>query len=159
MQLTSTTTASLKQFIPTAKQQAGSWSVFGQGTYHVSDTSDTGQPALFPFGEARRFSRNRSSVRSVSPDLAARATSPRQHVPRHLADLTPAVMIGTWPRLEVRGFVSSTYGYGATFAFKPEQSRTSSGGQGTLLGRTLVLNGLIYRKQVKVQVSTYNPNV
>jgi iron complex outermembrane receptor protein len=163
--------AGLGQFIPYShfKQQAESWSVFGQGTYHVSEQlrvlgslryshtkkrGDFTTKSLlgpFPFRPITS-ARNDISEGNVDPSITVQY------------DIAPQVMVYlTYGQgSKSGGFVSNTYGTtNATFTFKPEKSENYEAGlKSTLLDGALTLNGAVYKTKFdNLQVSTYNSNV
>jgi len=161
----------LGQFIPYShfKQQAESWSVFGQGTYHVSDTLRVLGSLRYSHSKKRGDFSTKSlfgpfpfrPITTAKGDISEGNTDPSITVQY---DVTPAVMVyATYGQgSKSGGFVSNTYGTtSATFAFKPEKSENFEAGvKSTLLDGTLVLNAAIYdTKFDDLQVSTYNPNV
>jgi iron complex outermembrane recepter protein len=163
--------AALGNFIPYShfKQQAESWSVFGQATYNVSDQlrflgslryshtnkrgNFTAKSLLGPFPfRPITSAQNEISEGDVDPSITVQY------------DVTPQVMLyATYGQgSKSGGFVSNTYGTtNATFTFKPEKSENFEAGiKSTLLDGTLVLNGAIYNTKFdNLQVSTYNSNV
>jgi len=163
--------AGLGQFIPYShfKQQAESWSVFAQATYHFSDSFR----ALGSLRYSDTKKRGAFSTKSLlgpfpfRPITSARGEISEGNVDPSITlqyDVTPAVMVyGTYGQgSKSGGFVSNTYGTtNATFIFKPENSENFEAGvKSTLLDGTLVLNGAVYETKFdNLQVSTYNSNV
>lgn len=162
---------SLGQFIPYShfKQQAESWSVFGQGTLHVSDTFRVLGSLRYSHSKKRGDFSTKSllgpfpfrPITTAKGDISEGKVDPSITVQY---DVTPVVMVyATYGQgSKSGGFVSNTYGTtSATFAFRPEKSQNFEAGvKSTLLDGTLVLNGAIYETKFKdLQVSTYNPNV
>lgn len=155
-------------------QEAESWSVFGQGTFNVTDAfraigslrySHTkkegdfaarlvygtnglnGQPfALRPISSAV----GKISEGNVDPSVTLQY------------DIAPRVMIyGTWGRgSKSGGFVSNTLGTtNATFTFEPERSENFEAGvKSTLFDGKVVANVSLYHTKFKdLQVSVYQP--
>ncbi|MET0271633.1 MAG: TonB-dependent receptor, partial [Phenylobacterium sp.] len=163
--------AGLGQFIPYShfKQQAESWSVFGQGTFNVSEelrilgslryshTSKRGDFTTksllgpFPFRPITA-AHNEISEGNVDPSVTVQY------------DVAPRIMIyATYGQgSKSGGFVSNTYGTtNATFTFRPEKSENIEAGvKSTLADGAVVLNASVYKTKFKdLQVSTYNSNV
>lgn len=155
-------------------QEAESWSVFGQGTFNITDAfraigsirySHTkkdgdfaarlvygsngvnGQPfALRPISSAV----GKISEGNVDPSVTLQY------------DIAPRIMIyGTWGRgSKSGGFVSNTLGTtNATFTFEPEQSENFEAGiKSTLADGKVVANVSLYHTKFKdLQVSVYQP--
>ncbi|HEV2598821.1 TonB-dependent receptor [Sphingopyxis sp.] len=155
-------------------QEAESWSVFGQGTFNVTDAfraigslrySHTkkegdfaarlvygtnglnGQPfALRPISSAV----GKISEGNVDPSVTLQY------------DIAPRIMIyGTWGRgSKSGGFVSNTLGTtNATFTFEPERSENFEAGvKSTLFDGKVVANVSLYHTKFKdLQVSVYQP--
>jgi iron complex outermembrane receptor protein len=155
-------------------QEAESWSVFGQGTFNVTDAfraigsirySHTkkdgdfaarlvygsngvnGQPfALRPISSAV----GKISEGNVDPSVTLQY------------DIAPRIMIyGTWGRgSKSGGFVSNTLGTtNATFTFEPERSENFEAGiKSTLADGKIVANVSLYHTKFKdLQVSVYQP--
>jgi iron complex outermembrane receptor protein len=155
-------------------QEAESWSVFGQGTFNVTDAfraigsirySHTkkdgdfaarlvygsngvnGQPfALRPISSAV----GKISEGNVDPSVTLQY------------DIAPRIMIyGTWGRgSKSGGFVSNTLGTtNATFTFEPERSENFEAGiKSTLADGKVVANVSLYHTKFKdLQVSVYQP--
>ncbi|MCR5881146.1 TonB-dependent receptor [Phenylobacterium sp. J367] len=151
------------------KQQAESWSVFGQGTFNVSE-------------ELRLLGSLRYSHTSKRGDFTTKSlrgpfpfrpiTSARDNISEGNVDPSITVQYDVAPRIMVYatygqgsksgGFVSNTYGTtNATFTFKPEKSENFEAGvKSTLADGRLVLNAAVYKTSFEdLQVSTYNSNV
>ncbi|MBE1530035.1 iron complex outermembrane receptor protein [Sphingopyxis sp. OAS728] len=155
-------------------QEAESWSVFGQGTFNITDAfraigsirySHTkkdgdfaarlvygsngvnGQPfALRPISSAV----GKISEGNVDPSVTLQY------------DIAPRIMIyGTWGRgSKSGGFVSNTLGTtNATFTFEPERSENFEAGiKSTLADGKIVANVSLYHTKFKdLQVSVYQP--
>ncbi len=155
-------------------QEAESWSVFGQGTFNITDAfraigsirySHTkkdgdfaarlvygsngvnGQPfALRPISSAV----GKISEGNVDPSVTLQY------------DIAPRIMIyGTWGRgSKSGGFVSNTLGTtNATFTFEPERSENFEAGiKSTLADGKVVANVSLYHTKFKdLQVSVYQP--
>ncbi|SEH20387.1 iron complex outermembrane recepter protein [Sphingopyxis sp. YR583] len=155
-------------------QEAESWSVFGQGTFNITEAfraigslrySHTkkdgdfaarlvygsngvnGQPfALRPISSAA----GKISEGNVDPSITLQY------------DIAPRIMVyGTWGRgSKSGGFVSNTLGTtNATFTFEPEQSENFEAGiKSTLFDGKVVANVSAYHTKFKdLQVSVYQP--
>ncbi|MBX3484863.1 TonB-dependent receptor [Phenylobacterium sp.] len=163
--------AGLGQFIMYShfKQQSESWSVFGQGTFHASDS-------LRVLGSLRYSHTKKRGAFDVAsllgpfpfrPITSARADISEGDVDPSITvqyDVTPSVMVyATYGQgSKSGGFVSNTYATtNATFVFAPEKSENFEAGvKSTLLDGRLVLNGAIYETKFDdLQVSTYNSNI
>lgn len=161
----------LGQFIPYShfKQQAESWSVFGQGTYHVSDEFRVLGSLRYSHTKKRGDFSTKSllgpfpfrPITSAHGDISEGNVDPSITLQY---DVAHGVMVyATYGQgSKSGGFVSNTYGTkNETFAFKPEKSENFEAGvKSTLLDGTLVLNGAVYKTKFdNLQVSTYNANV
>jgi iron complex outermembrane receptor protein len=150
------------------EQQAESYSVFGQGVYHFTDT-------LRAVGSLRythtykRGAYSNAKLQGPFPLSAissAKGTIDEGRVDPSLTlqyDVAPHTMIyATYGQgSKSGGFVSNTAGTtDSTFKFQPEDSKNYElGAKTTLLDGRLVLNTAIYDiKFNNLQVSTYNPN-
>jgi iron complex outermembrane receptor protein len=152
-------------------QKAQSFSVFGQGTYHVSD-------ALRLIGSLRYTSTDKTghfdgklrygpyALRPVNTVANGKISGEHNTDPSVTVqyDVAPHVMVyATYGRgSKSGGFVSNTYGTtSATFAFKPEKSENYEAGvKSTLDDGRLVLNASVYdTKFANLQVSVYNPTI
>jgi len=150
------------------RQVATSASVFGQGTFHVTDQlrlvgslryTTTDKRGLF-FGNLRY---GPFALRPVNTTANAKIsetnTDPSVTVQY---DFTPHIMgYATYGKgSKSGGFVSNTYGTtNATFVFKPEKSQNYEAGiKSTLFDGQVVLNVSVYdTKFDNLQVSVYNP--
>ncbi|MBL8554852.1 MAG: TonB-dependent receptor [Phenylobacterium sp.] len=163
--------AGLGQFIMYShfKQQAESWSTFGQGTYHFADNFRLLGSLRYSHTK-KRGAFNVASLRGpfpFRPITSARANISEGNIDPSITlqyDVTPAVMVyATYGQgSKSGGFVSNTYATtNATFTFEPEKSENFEAGvKSTLLDGRLVLNGALYKTKFDdLQVSTYNPNV
>jgi len=151
------------------RQSAESYSIFGQGVYHVSDdlrvqgslryshTSKDGSIASkslqgpFPLRPPSN-AKGEISEGGVDPSITLQY------------DVAPRTMVyaSYGQGSKSGGFVSNSAGTtNANFTFKPEHSENFElGVKTTLLDGSLVLNGAVYKlKFDDLQVSTYNPNV
>ncbi|WP_337188207.1 TonB-dependent receptor [Phenylobacterium sp.] len=151
------------------KQQSESWSVFGQGTFHATDSLRV----LGSLRYSHTKKRGAFSVRSLlgpfpfRPITSANANISEGDVDPSITvqyDVTPDVMAyATYGQgSKSGGFVSNTYATtNATFVFEPEKSENFEVGvKSTLADGRLVLNGAIYKTTFDdLQVSTYNSNV
>jgi len=149
------------------KQKAESWSVFGQGTFNITDafraigslrythTSKDGdfasQLIYGPFA-IRPISTAEGSISegNVDPSITLQYDIARQ-----------AMLYATYGRgSKSGGFVSNTLGTtDATFTFEPERSTNYEAGiKSTLAGGAVVANVSVYKTQFKdLQVSVYQP--
>jgi iron complex outermembrane receptor protein len=150
------------------KQQAETYSVFGQGVYHFSD-SLRAVGSLRYTHTYKRGAYSNSKLQGPFPLSAissAKGTIDEGRVDPSATlqyDVTSHVMIyATYGQgSKSGGFVSNTAGTtDATFKFRPEDSKNYElGAKTTLLDGRLVLNTAIYNiKFNDLQVSTYNPN-
>jgi iron complex outermembrane receptor protein len=150
------------------KQQAESYSFFGEGTYHFTD-------AFRAVGSLRythtykRGAYSNAKLQGPFPLSAistAQGTISEGRVDPSLTlqyDVAPHIMVyaAYGQGSKSSGFVSNTAGTtDATFKFRPEESKNYEvGAKTTLLDGRLVLNTAIYNiKFNDLQVSTYNPN-
>jgi iron complex outermembrane receptor protein len=152
----------------TYKQRAHTYSVFGQGTLHATDS-------LRVIGSLRYTSTHKEgdfrgkleygpfALRPVNTVATGEFTEglldPSLTVQY---DITPDIMVyATYGKgSKSGGFVSNTYGTtDATFRFRPERSRNYEVGlKGAFLDRRLDINVALYDTQFKnLQVSVYNP--
>ncbi|MDB5426801.1 MAG: hypothetical protein JWR43_776 [Phenylobacterium sp.] len=150
------------------RQRAQSYSVFGQGTYHVTDAlrlvgslryTNTDKRAIF-YGRLRSgpFALRPVNTVAVGNIKGEDNVDPSATVQY---DVAPHVMLyATYGRgSKSGGFVSNTYGTtNATFAYRPEKSENYEAGiKSTLADGKLVLNVSAYDTKFKnLQVSFYN---
>ncbi len=150
------------------RQVAKSGSVFGQGTFHVTDKlrlvgslryTTTDKRGLF-FGNLRYGPFALRPVNTTAnASISENNTDPSITVQYYVL---PQVMVyATYGKgSKSGGFVSNTYGTkDATFVFKPEKSQNYEAGvKSTLADGRLVLNASVYdTKFDNLQVSVYNP--
>lgn len=150
-------------------QFSKSYSLFGQGTYHISDTLRAigslrytnadkragfdGELVYGPF-PLRPISKADGSISEdgIDPSITLQW------------DAHPSAMLyATYGRgSKSGGFVGNTYGtVDSTFTYDPEESESFEVGlKSTLLDGALVLNGAIYETSFKdLQTSVYDPNL
>jgi iron complex outermembrane receptor protein len=161
----------LGAFIPYShfKQQSESWSVFGQATYHVTDSFRVLGSLRYSHTKKRGDFTTKSLLGPFPfrPLTSAHANISEGNVDPSITlqyDVAPAIMVyATYGQgSKSGGFVSNTYGTtNATFTFDPEKSENYEAGfKSTLANGTVVLNGAVYKTKFDdLQVSTYNPNV
>ncbi|MBO9695849.1 MAG: TonB-dependent receptor [Sphingopyxis sp.] len=158
----------------TFNQKAESWSVFGQGTFNVTDAfrvigslrySHTKKDGDF----ASRLVYGSNGVNgrpfALRPISSAVGKISEGNVDPSVTlqyDIAPRVMLyGTWGRgSKSGGFVSNTLGTtNATFTFEPERSENFEAGiKSTLAGGKVVANVSLYHTKFKdLQVSVYQP--
>jgi iron complex outermembrane receptor protein len=151
------------------KQQAESYSLFGQGVYHFTDALRL-QGSLRYSSTSKRGQFTSASLQGPFP--LRPITSAKGKIDEDRVDPSVTLQYDVNRDLMVYaaygegsksgGFVSNTYGTtDATFTFRPEHSQNIEAGlKSTLLDGRLVLDAAIYRiKFDNLQVSTYNPNV
>lgn len=150
------------------RQRAQSFSVFGQGTYHVTDAlrlvgslryTNTDKRAIF-YGNLRSgpFALRPVNTVAVGNIKGEDNVDPSATVQY---DVAPHVMVyATYGRgSKSGGFVSNTYGTtSATFAYRPEKSENYEAGvKSTFDDGRVVLNVSVYDTKFKnLQVSSYN---
>ncbi|MGA0607567.1 TonB-dependent receptor [Phenylobacterium sp. VNQ135] len=163
--------AGLGNFMPYShfKQQAESWSVFGQGTFNISEQLRL----LGSLRYSHTKKRGDFTTKSLLGPFPFRPiTSARNNISEGNIDPSVTVQYDVAPRVMVYatygqgsksgGFVSNTYGTtNATFTFKPEKSENIEAGvKSTLADGTLVVNAAVYKTKFEdLQVSTYNSNI
>lgn len=156
-------------------QKAESWSVFGQGTWNVSDafrvigslryshnSKDADYAARLVHGSNDLF----GNPFALRPITSATGSISEGNVDPSVTlqyDITPRIMVyATWGRgSKSGGFVSNTLGTtNATFAFKPERSENYEAGiKSTLFDGKVIANISAYHTQFKnLQVSLYQPS-
>ncbi len=151
------------------RQQSSSYSIFGQGTYHVTDAlrlmgslryTSTDKRARF-FGRLRY---GPFALRPVNTVANGDINNEDKLDPSGTIqyDINPQIMVyATYGRgSKSGGFVSNTYGTtNATFKFRPEKSENYEAGiKSTLADGRVVLNVSVYDTKFKdLQVSVYNP--
>jgi iron complex outermembrane receptor protein len=149
------------------KQQAESYSFFGQGVYHLTDVFRAVGSLRYTH-TSKRGSYTSAKLQGpfpLSPLTSANGTIDEGRVDPSLTlqyDVTPHVMVyATYGQgSKSGGFVANTSGTtDATFKFQPEDSKNYEvGAKTTLLDGRLVLDTAIYDiKFNNLQVSTYNP--
>ncbi|MBN8844566.1 MAG: TonB-dependent receptor [Sphingomonadales bacterium] len=148
-------------------QTAESYSVFGQGTFNISDAfrvigslrySHTSKDGDF----ASRLVYGPFAIRPISSAVGSISEGNVDPSATVQYDIAPRIMVyATFGRgSKSGGFVSNTLGTtNATFAFKPERSRNYEAGiKSTLLDGKVVANVSVYDTQFKnLQVSVYQP--
>ena len=151
------------------RQRAQSYSVFGQGTFHVSDELRLVGSLRYTSTDKRGifYGRLRSGPFALRPvnTVAVGKIKGEDNVDPSITvqyDLMPNVMAyATYGRgSKSGGFVSNTYGTtSATFVYKPEKSENYEAGiKSTLADGRLILNASVYDTKFKnLQVSVYNP--
>lgn len=151
------------------RQRSQSYSVFGQGTFHVNDQLRLIGSLRYTNADKRGifYGRLRSGPFALRPvnTVAVGKISGEDNVdPSGTVqyDVMPHVMVyATYGRgSKSGGFVSNTYGTtSATFAYKPEKSQNYEAGvKSTLADGRVVLNVSVYDTKFKnLQVSVYNP--
>jgi iron complex outermembrane receptor protein len=153
------------------RQRAQSYSVFGQGTYHVTDDlrlvgslryTSTDKRGIF-YGRLRY---GPFALRPVNTVAHGKINGEDNIDPSITVqyDVVPNVMVyATYGRgSKSGGFVSNTYGTtSATFVYRPEKSENYEAGiKSTLAEGRLVLNASVYDTKFKdLQVSVYNPTI
>jgi iron complex outermembrane receptor protein len=150
------------------EQQAESYSVFGQGVYHFSDSVRAVGSLRYTHSYKRGFYSNAKlqGPFPLSAVSSAKGVIDEGHVDPSLTlqyDVAPHIMLyATYGQgSKSSGFVSNTAGTtDATFKFRPEESKNYEiGAKSTLLDGRLVLDAAIYNiKFNDLQVSTYNPS-
>ena len=153
------------------RQRSQSVSVFGQGTYHVTDALRLLGSLRYTTNDKRAifYGRLRSgpfALRPVNTVARGDISGEDNWDPSITAqyDINPQIMMyATYGRgSKSGGFVSNTYGTTtATFAYKPEKSENYEAGiKSTLADGRLVLNASVYNTKFKnLQVSVYNPTI
>jgi iron complex outermembrane receptor protein len=153
------------------RQRSQSFSVFGQGTYHVTDDlrvvgslryTSTDKRAIF-YG---RLLYGPFALRPVNTVAQGKINGEDNWDPSVTLqyDFTPQIMAyATYGRgSKSGGFVSNTYGTtNATFQYAPEKSENFEAGiKSTLLEGRAILNVSVYKTKFKdLQVSVYNPTI
>ncbi len=153
------------------RQQSSSYSVFGQGTYHVTDAlrlmgslryTSTDKRAIF-YGRLRY---GPFALRPVNTVAVGDINNEDNWDPSGTIqyDVAPQIMVyATYGRgSKSGGFVSNTYGTtSATFKYRPEKSENYEAGiKSTLADGRVVLNVSVYDTKFKnLQVSVYNPTI
>jgi iron complex outermembrane receptor protein len=163
--------AGLGQFVMYSnfKQLAESWSVFGQGTYNLSEQLRVLGSLRYSHTDKRGNFRSRSLL---GPFPFRPITTAADQISEGNVDPSITVQYDVAPRIMVYatygrgsksgGFVSNTYGTtNASFTFRPEKSENIEAGlKSTLADGALVLNAALYRTKFEdLQVSTYNSNI
>lgn len=152
------------------RQRAQSFSVFGQGTLHLSDQLRAIGSLRYTKTDKRGnfYGRLRSGPFALRPvNTVAKGDISEDNVDPSITlqyDIAPQIMVyATYGRgSKSGGFVSNTYGTtSATFAYKPEKSENYEAGvKSTLADGRLVLNVSVYDTKFKnLQVSVYNPTI
>ena len=151
------------------RQRARSYSLFGQGTFHVSDELRLVGSLRYTSTDKRGifYGRLRSGPFALRPvnRVAIGKISGEDNVDPSITvqyDVMPNVMVyATYGRgSKSGGFVSNTYGTtDATFIYRPEKSQNYEAGiKSTLAEGRLILNASVYDTKFKdLQVSVYNP--
>ena len=155
-------------------QDAESWSVFGQGTFNVTDAfraigsirySHTKKDGDFAARLAYAPNGVNGQPFALRPISSAVGSISEGNVDPSVTlqyDIAPRIMIyGTWGRgSKSGGFVSNTLGTtNATFTFEPERSENFEAGiKSTLFDGKVVANVSLYHTKFKdLQVSVYQP--
>jgi len=155
-------------------QEAESWSVFGQGTFNITDAfraigsirySHTKKDGDFAARLAYAPNGVNGQPFALRPISSAVGKISEGNVDPSVTlqyDIAPRIMIyGTWGRgSKSGGFVSNTLGTtNATFTFEPEQSENFEAGiKSTLADGKVVANVSLYHTKFKdLQVSVYQP--
>lgn len=151
------------------KQQAESYSVFGQGTYHFTDEFRALGSLRYSHTNKRGFYQGQQDIGPFPflGDSTASGEISEGRVDPSLTlqyDVAPRTMVyaAYGQGSKSGGFVSNTSGTtDGSFTFDPEKSTNYELGlKTTLADGKLVLNTAIYKiKFDDLQVSTYNPNV
>ena len=156
------------------RQKAESWSVFGQGTFNISDAFRA--IGSLRYTHTKKDGSFRTTLASASDGLNGQpfALRPITNADGSISegnvdpsvtlqyDVAPRVMLyATWGRgSKSGGFVSNTLGtVDSTFTFEPEQSENFEAGiKSTLFDGKVVANVSAYHTQFKdLQVSVYQP--
>ena len=150
------------------KQQAESYSIFGQGTYHLSDRFRALGSLRYSRTNKRGFYQG---VQLQGPFPFRPNSVARGDIDEGRLDPSVTLQYDVAPRTMVYavygqgsksgGFVSNTAGTtSATFTYQPEHSENFElGVKSTLPDSGLVFSAAIYKTMFdKLQVSTYNPN-
>lgn len=151
------------------KQQAESWSVFGQGAYHFTDAFRALGSLRYSHTDKRGFYQGKQDKgpfpflgnTTASGDISEGRVDPSLTLQYDIAPHT-MVYAAYGQGSKSGGFVSNTSGTtNGSFAFDPEHSTNYELGlKTTLADGRLVLSTAIYNiKFDNLQVSTYNPNV
>lgn len=155
-------------------QEAESWSVFGQGTFNVTDafraigslryshTKKEGDFAARLVYGSNGLNGQPFALRPISSAVGKISEGNVDPSVTLQYDIAPRVMIyGTWGRgSKSGGFVSNTLGTtNATFTFEPERSENFEAGvKSTLFDGKVVANVSLYHTKFKdLQVSVYQP--
>ncbi len=150
------------------RQVATSYSLFGQGTFHVNDQfrlvgslryTSTDKHGLF-FGRLRYGPFALRPVNTTADSSISETNTDPSLTGQY--DITPHIMVyATYGKgSKSGGFVSNTYGTtNATFTYRPERSENYEAGiKSTLADGHLVVNVSVYdTKFNNLQVSVYNP--
>ncbi|WP_447755501.1 TonB-dependent receptor [Sphingopyxis fribergensis] len=156
------------------KQEAESWSVFGQGTFNISDAfraigslryTHTKKDGSFRTTLAYASNGANGQPFALRPITNADGSISEGNVDPSVTlqyDIAPRIMLyATWGRgSKSGGFVSNTLGTtNATFTFEPEQSENFEAGiKSTLFDGKVVANLSAYHTKFKdLQVSVYQP--
>ncbi|WP_338425222.1 TonB-dependent receptor [Sphingopyxis kveilinensis] len=155
-------------------QEAESWSVFGQGTFNVTDafraigslryshTKKEGDFAARLVYGSNGLNGQPFALRPISSAVGKISEGNVDPSVTLQYDIAPRIMIyGTWGRgSKSGGFVSNTLGTtNATFTFEPERSENFEAGvKSTLFDGKVVANVSLYHTKFKdLQVSVYQP--
>jgi iron complex outermembrane receptor protein len=155
-------------------QKAESWSVFGQGTFNISDafraigsiryshTKKDGDFAARLVYAPNGVNGQPYALRPISSAVGSISEGNVDPSVTLQYDIAPRIMVyATWGRgSKSGGFVSNTLGTtSATFTFEPEQSENFEGGiKSTLFDGKVVANLSAYHTKFKdLQVSVYQP--
>lgn len=155
-------------------QEAESWSVFGQGTFNISDafraigslryshTKKDGDFAARLVYGSNGLNGQPFALRPISSAVGSISEGNVDPSVTLQYDIAPRVMIyGTWGRgSKSGGFVSNTLGtVDSTFTFEPERSENFEAGiKSTLFDGKVVANVSLYHTKFKdLQVSVYQP--
>ncbi|WP_293899493.1 TonB-dependent receptor [Phenylobacterium sp.] len=153
------------------RQRSQTFSVFGQGTFHITDSlrvlgslryTNNDKRAIF-YGRLRYgpFALRPVNTRAVGEINGEDNLDPSGTIQY---DVAPQIMVyATYGRgSKSGGFVSNTYGTtSATFVYRPEKSENYEAGiKSTLADGRLVVNVSVYDTKFKdLQVSVYNPTI
>lgn len=153
------------------RQRSESFSVFGQGTFHVTDDLRLMGSLRYTSTDKRghfygRLRYGPFALRPVNTIANGKIDGEDQLDPSITLqyDVTDRIMVyATYGRgSKSGGFVSNTYGTtSATFIYRPEKSENYEAGlKSTLLDGRMVLNLAVYDTSFKdLQVSIYNPTI
>lgn len=151
------------------RQQAETYSLFGQGTYHFTDELRALGSLRYAHTNKRGYFNGRqfSGPFPFRPNTTAQGEISEGGIDPSLTlqyDVAPRTMVyaAYGQGSKSGGFVSNTAGTtNANFIFKAESSENFElGVKTTLADGKLVLNSAVYKiKFDNLQVSTYNPNV